>query len=481
MLDGTARSGHLLPVTDWAVLFSSPAASPAVSSNTVITLSATASAAQSETPICPPAVLEAACQAAASPADPKVASAGPLLVAKSACSAESEDVYEGQEGLEWLFGPPQPQQQVYTATAGPADCQFACLLQCTCLTCTACHGALLHWGLHMFKPLTKLSLVKVLDTIVIQYTPSCCTACALFVLLDANSCLARCCCPRMQASATKTRMQHEDQESQHQAAGFAVPAVSADEARVVASSSSAQPATHAAVPQALLDLAVQSGESKNQPPQFQHILTSVYARGVAKPKRRPDDKIPTCICPSHRAGAGFWSASAIGRVARRQSGRHLGLEAAAAASTAAASTACLPSESSDVPHVDLADGPDLCCEVTDIDVEQAMRNVDHFVSCLSMEDPEGSSLPVQQSLLPSTPFGTGWASSLSQNKWHQNAAAQQQAGCGDKCLNRQLCVLCDAKLCPCGTECSNRCTPLALSWYKLPNAHSGPHPLMCIT
>ncbi len=262
----------------------------------------------------------------------------------------------------------------------------------------------------------------------------------------------------LQASATKTYTQHQDQECQHQAADFAVPVVSADEALVVAFSSSAQPATHAFVPQALLDLAVQSGEVKNQPPQFQHILTSVYTRRVAKPKRRPDDRIPTCICQSRRAGA--FSASAIGRVARRQSGRHLGLEAAAAASTAAAPTACLPSKSSDVPHVDLADGSDLRCEVTDIDVQQAILNVDHFVSCLSMEEPEGSSLPVQQSLLPSIPFGTGWASFLSQNKWHQNAAAQQQAGCGDKCLNRQLCVLCAAKLCPCGAECSNRCTPL---------------------
>jgi len=134
--------------------------------------------------------------------------------------------------------------------------------------------------------------------------------------------------------------------------------------------------------------------------------------------------------------------------------------AAAAASTVAASTACLPSKSSDVPHVDLEYTSDLGCEVTDLDVQQAMMSVDHFVSCLSMEEPEGSSLPVQQSLLPLIPFGTGWAGSLSQNKWHQKVAAQQQAGCGDQCLNRQLCTLCDAKLCPCGAECSNRCIPL---------------------
>jgi len=262
----------------------------------------------------------------------------------------------------------------------------------------------------------------------------------------------------LQASATIRCTQHEDQENQHQTAGFAVPVIPADEALVVVSSFSAQPATHAFVPQALLDLAVQSGEVRNQPPEFQHILTSVYTRGVAKPKRRPDDKIPTCNCQSRRAGAGSLNASTIGRVARRQSGRHLGLEAAAAASTAAVTTACLPSKSTDVPHVDLADRSDLRCEVTDIGLEQAILNVDRIVSCLSMEEPEGSSLPVQQSLLPSIPFGTGRASSLSQIKWHQNAAAQQQAECGDKCLNRQLCVLCDAKLCPCGADCSNRCT-----------------------
>ncbi len=289
----------------------------------------------------------------------------------------------------------------------------------------------------------------------------------------------------LQASATTTCTQHEDHEDQDLAADFAVPVMSADEALLVASSSSAQPATHAVVPQTLLDLAVQSGEVKNQPPQFQHILTSVYTRGVAKPKRRPDDKIHTCICQSNLAGAGFWSASAIGGVARRQSGRHLGLEAAAAAaaaaSTAAASTACLPSKSSDVPRVNLADGSDLGFEVTDLDVQQAIMNVDHFVSCLSMEDPEGDSLPVQQSLLPSIPFGTGWGGSFSQNKWHQNAAAQQQAGCGDKCLNRHLCILCDAKLCPCGTDCSNRCAPPGLSWCTLLNARSGPHLLICIS
>lgn len=266
----------------------------------------------------------------------------------------------------------------------------------------------------------------------------------------------------LQASATIKNTQFEDQDNQHQTAGFAESVISADEALEFATSSSAQPATHAVVPQALLDLAVQSGEVKNQPPQFQQILTSVYTRGVAKPKRRPDDKVPTCICQSNLAGAGYWSASAIGRVARRQSGRHFGMEAAAAAaaaaaaSTAAASTACLP-KSGRVPHVDLADGSDLCCEVTDLDVQQAMMSVDHFVSCLSMEEPEGSSLPVKQSLLPSIPFGTGWGGSFSQNSWHQNAAAQQQAGCGDQCLNRQLCILCDAKLCPCGADCSNRC------------------------
>lgn len=271
----------------------------------------------------------------------------------------------------------------------------------------------------------------------------------------------------LQASAIIKSTQHEDQECQHQAAGFAESVISADdEALGVASLSSAQPATHAVVPQALLDLARHSKEVKNQPPQFQHILNSVYTRGVAKPKRRAIDKVPTCICRSHDAGAEFWSASAIGRVARRQSGRHLGMEAAAAAAaaafTAAASTACLPSKSSNVPHVDLADGSDLGCEVTDTDVQQAMMNVDHFVSCLSVEEPEGSSLLVQQSLLPSFPLGTGWASSLSQKKWHQNAAAQQQAGCGDQCLNRQMCILCDAKLCPCGTDCSNRYALLAL-------------------
>ncbi|KAL0022877.1 hypothetical protein WJX77_002936 [Trebouxia sp. C0004] len=371
MLDGTARRADLLPVTDWAVLFCSPVVSPAtfMPGSHVITSSAATSAARSGTPTAAPAAPEAACQAAAASADSEAALPGPLSVAQSARSAESEDIDEHREGLEWLFAPSQPQQQ---------------------------------------------------------------------------------------AAATIRCAQHEDQERQHQAAGWAVPVSAGDEAVVVAPWSTAQPATHAVVPQALLDLAVQSGEVKNQPPQFQHILTSVYARGVAKPKRRPDDKVPSCNCQSRFAGAELFSATVIGQVARRQSARHLGLEAAAAASSAAASTACLPSKSDDVPPVDLADGSDFQCEVSDLDLHQAILNVDRIVSCLSMEEPEGNSSPFQQSLLPSIPIGTGWASSLSQSKWHQNAAAQQQAGCGDKCLNRQLCVLCDAKLCPCGTDCSNR-------------------------
>jgi len=119
MLDGTARSADLLPVTDWAVLFCSPAASPATSmpGSPEITSSAAASAAQSGTPTAAPAALEAACQAAASPADSTIALPGPSSVAQSARSAEKEDVDEHQEGLEWLFGPTQPQQQECVAAA----------------------------------------------------------------------------------------------------------------------------------------------------------------------------------------------------------------------------------------------------------------------------------------------------------------------------------------------------------------------------
>ena len=127
MLDGTAISGDLAPVTDWAVLFCSPHVSPDVSpavspatsmpGSHVITSSATASAARSGTPTAAPAALKSACQAAASPADSKIASAGPLSVEQSARSAENEDIDEGQEGLEWLLGPPEPQQRVCEAAA----------------------------------------------------------------------------------------------------------------------------------------------------------------------------------------------------------------------------------------------------------------------------------------------------------------------------------------------------------------------------
>lgn len=168
MLDGTARSVDLLPVTDWAVLFCSPdvphyvspdvppavspavspAASPAVSpassmpGSPVITSSAAASAARSGTPTAAPAAPEAACQAAASPADSDIAMPKPLSAAQPACSAESEDVDEHPEELDWLYGPTKPRQQVCMTAA---DCHFAsCLLQCSCLTWTAHHEALLH-------------------------------------------------------------------------------------------------------------------------------------------------------------------------------------------------------------------------------------------------------------------------------------------------------------------------------------------------
>lgn len=123
MLDGTAKSGDLLPVTDWAVSFCPPDVSPAVSPATstpgspVITSSATASAARSETLPAPPIAPEAACQeadcqAAASPADSDIALPKPMSAAQPACSAESEDVDEHPEGMEWLYGPTKPRQQV---------------------------------------------------------------------------------------------------------------------------------------------------------------------------------------------------------------------------------------------------------------------------------------------------------------------------------------------------------------------------------
>ncbi len=131
MLDGTARSGDLLPVTDWAVVFSSPAVSPAASPDVshdvspatsmpgspVITSSATSSAARSGTPTAAPAALEAACQAAASPADSNIALPKPLSPAQPACSADSEDVDEHPEELDWLYGPAKPRQQVCMAVA----------------------------------------------------------------------------------------------------------------------------------------------------------------------------------------------------------------------------------------------------------------------------------------------------------------------------------------------------------------------------
>jgi hypothetical protein len=38
----------------------------------------------------------------------------------------------------------------------------------------------------------------------------------------------------------------------------------------------------------------------------------------------------------------------------------------------------------------------------------------------------------------------------------QGSAVQARTGCGDNCLNRLSYIHCDPRLCPCGTQCSNR-------------------------
>lgn len=219
----------------------------------------------------------------------------------------------------------------------------------------------------------------------------------------------------------------------------------------MAIASGPQPATHAVVSHAQLAAAAQSHSIKDRPPQYQHIRKSVYTRGVMTRRKHPPDETPICNClgplPA-RGGTG-------GHSSRHHSSRQFRAEAAAAAADPAPMTNAqrcrqLPT----LPRVDGTAELDLSCDISDSKLEQAMLNVDKLVSCLSVEEPEGSGLPIQPPLLPSAPFSASWAAPFGGGRAHGRSPAR--AACGDSCLNRQLSVLCNPKTCPCGAACSNR-------------------------
>ena len=249
-----------------------------------------------------------------------------------------------------------------------------------------------------------------------------------------------------------------------QAAHDTVKPGSGGQAVTAGTRSTAQPATHALVPQHLLAAVGTTTNVKNRPPHYEHILRSVYTRGVAKPRRRHVDSIPACACSSPCVAAQVQlSASRSGRQAdqRRQSNRRKQLPEAVTEAVAqgapAATTAALPACFTALPEAAL-DCDEVCDGLADLHhasssdsaVEKAMGQVQHIIDCLSVEGLEGSS---PRTACP--PWTGGWANPSNGNERLQ-ADPQHEAACGDACLNRQLNVLCDPAVCPCGQQCSNR-------------------------
>ena len=114
--------------------------------------------------------------------------------------------------------------------------------------------------------------------------------------------LCRCVQAALMASSARLDSPEDQQVPGHCRQRSSMPGSDAQQLELDAASTSAQPATHARVPQALLAAAAGSGGAKNRPPQYDHILRSVYTRGVAKPKRRQQDIIPVCTCKRLHAG-----------------------------------------------------------------------------------------------------------------------------------------------------------------------------------
>ena len=143
--------------------------------------------------------------------------------------------------------------------------------------------------------------------------------------------------------------------------------------------------------------------------------------------------------------------------------------------TSACKPACSTAPSAAALVSEPADGADVGLwrvSSSDRATAKAMEDVQKFIDCLSVEEPEGSSLPFGPPLppfspswlgpaatgnpkgsslqlpigRPAVPFAASWAAPVSRQR--QAVASPQQAVCGDSCLNRQMNIMCDPKLCP---------------------------------
>ena len=192
----------------------------------------------------------------------------------------------------------------------------------------------------------------------------------------------------------------------------------------------AQPAALTNVPEQLA--ASKFKEARDKAPQYMHIDKNLYAKPPcmpARPKRQPKDDIPVCNCHLPRSD-GLFGALPARQPTQRQASSTLRKQ--------------MLQKAADQAQVSL--GPDGTIPHVRITEDAA----DHVVSDAGVE-PLGT---MQSGVTPN--FGgmhspTGAASPMGP------AAATQQVGCGEECLNRLSYIHCDPKLCPCGLQCSNRC------------------------
>ena len=198
----------------------------------------------------------------------------------------------------------------------------------------------------------------------------------------------------------------------------------------------AQPAALANVPEQLA--ASKFKEARDKAPQYTHIDKNVYAKPPhmpARPKRQPKDDIPVCNCHLPHSNGLFGALPARQPTQRQASStlRKQMLEKAAEQAQASLGPDC---QAGNIPQV----------RVTEDAADHAMPD-----AAVQGVEPLGT--------MPNgvTPNSGGMYSPRDAASPMGPAAAIEHAGCGEECLNRLSFIHCDAKLCPCGLQCSNRC------------------------
>lgn len=144
-------------------------------------------------------------------------------------------------------------------------------------------------------------------------------------------------------------------------------------------------------------------------PAYSHITQNVYTRGVVKPQRLHEDEVPVCTC-QRSALDGFAVPASLRRSSRHRAGsqvQHWCSHSPMAVVTSATPTAAAP--------------------------------------CASLHaSAKGCNAMVQTCL---------HSANTSANV---RSVSEDGAACGAFCLNRQLFICCDSRICPSGSNCTNK-------------------------